>query len=83
LPRPLPGRGQLLPGSFFSKLERGVYGLDASKRGEGLNLIDYAANKFGPGFTVETGMRQPFDQRVRMSMLTVTMAVNVFEERYA
>lgn len=71
------------PGSFFSKLERGVYGLDASKRGEGLNLVDYAASKYGPGFTVETGMRQPFEQRVRMSLLTVTTAVKVFEERYA
>lgn len=28
----------------------GVYGLDASKRGEGLNLVDYAARKYGPGF---------------------------------
>lgn len=71
------------PGASFSKLERGVYGLDAGKRGEGLNLVDYAANRYGPGFTIETGMRQPFEQRVRMSLLTVKTAVRVFEERYA
>jgi hypothetical protein len=71
------------PGAAFTKLERGVYGLDATKRGEGLNLVDYAASKYGPGFTVETGMRQPFEQRVRMSLLTVQTAVKVFEERYA
>ncbi|MCE9530931.1 MAG: hypothetical protein K8T89_07385 [Planctomycetes bacterium] len=71
------------PGASFSRLERGVYGLDATKRGEGLNLVDFAASKYGPGFTVETGMRQPFEQRVQMSMLTVKTAVKVFEERYA
>lgn len=71
------------PGSFFSKLERGVFWLDPSKRGEGLNLADFAANKYGAAFTVETGMRQPFEHRVRMSMLTVQTAVRVFEERYA
>ncbi|MFN4260925.1 MAG: hypothetical protein ACK4RK_16655 [Gemmataceae bacterium] len=71
------------PGSFFSKLERGVYWLDPSQRGEGLNLADYAAARHGPAFTVETGMRQPFPHRVRLSMLTVQTAVKVFEERYA
>jgi len=71
------------PGSAFTKLERGVYWLDATRRGEGLNLVDFAASKYGPGFTVETGMRQPFEQRVRMSLLTVQTAVKVFEERYA
>lgn len=71
------------PGASFSKLERGVYWLDATKRGEGLNLVDYAASKYGPGFTIETGMRQPFEQRVRLSLLTVKAVVKVFEERYA
>ena len=70
------------PGSFFEKLEPGVFWLDASKRGEGLNLIDYAARKYGPGFTIETGMRGQFQQRVRQHMLVVQTAVNVFEERY-
>lgn len=71
------------PGASFTKLERGVYWLDPTKRGEGLNLVDFAASKYGPGFTVETGMRQPFEDRVRMSMLTVKTVVKVFEERYA
>ncbi len=70
------------PGSFFSKLERGVFWLDPSQRGEGLNLADFAASKYGAAFTVETGMRQPFEHRVRISMLTVQTAVRVFEERY-
>ena len=71
------------PGSFFSKLERGVFWLDPSQRGEGLNLADFAASRYGTAFTVETGMRQPFEHRVRTSMLTVQTAVRVFEERYA
>lgn len=70
------------PGSFFSKLEQGVFWLDPSQRGEGLNLADFGANRYGAAFTVETGMRQPFKHRVRMSMLTVQAAVRVFEERY-
>jgi hypothetical protein len=47
-----------------------------------LNLADFAAKKYGAAFTVETGMRQPFKHRVRMSMLTVQAAVRIFEERY-
>ena len=70
------------PGSFFAKLQRGVYWLDPSKRGEGLNLVDFAAQKHGPGFTVETGMRQPFASRVHQHLLTVEAAVKLFEERY-
>ncbi len=70
------------PGSFFSKLQPGVFWLDPSQRGEGLNLADFGANKYGAAFTVETGMRQPFEHRVRTSMLTVQTAVRVFEERY-
>lgn len=71
------------PGSFFTKVERGVYALNAGQRGQGLNLIDYAARHHGPGFTIETGMRQPFADRVRDSMLAVQTAVKVFEERFA
>src|SRR5690606_5094409 len=53
------------PGSFFEKLESGVFWLDATQRGEGLNLIDFAANHYGLGFTIETGMRGPFEKRVQ------------------
>lgn len=71
------------PGSFFERLERGVFWLDAGKRGEGLNLIDFAAKQYGPGFTIETGMQCPFEERVRQHLLVVQTAVNVFEQRYA
>lgn len=70
------------PGAFFTKLERGVYWLDPSKRGEGLNLVDFAAQHHGPGFTVETGMKQPFARRVQQHLLSVETAVRLFEERY-
>jgi hypothetical protein len=71
------------PGGFFERRERGVYWLDASRRGEGLNLIDFAARKYGPGFTIETGMRAPFANRVRQHVALVQSAVKVFEERYS
>ena len=71
-----------LPGSFFTKQEPSVYWLDAQERGEGLNLADFAANRYGPAFTIETGMRGRFQQRVENSMLAATTAVRVFEERY-
>ena len=70
------------PGSFFERLERGVYWLDASKRGEGLNLVDFAAKQYGPGFTIETGMQCPFADRVAQHRLVVQTAVKVFEDRY-
>jgi hypothetical protein len=71
------------PGSFFRSLERGAYWLEAAVRGEGLNLVDYAAHVYGPAFTIETGMRQPFEQRVRASMAAAQAAIRVFEERHA
>lgn len=71
------------PGSFFEQLQPGVFWLDAAKRGEGLNLVDFAAKKYGSGFTIETGMQCPFEERVRQHVLVVQTAVNVFEQRYA
>lgn len=70
------------PGSFFEKLEEGVYWLDATQRGEGLNLVDFAARKYGPGFTIETGLRQNWEDRLMMHKNVVQTAVKVFEERY-
>ncbi|MDP6721163.1 MAG: hypothetical protein QGF59_21025, partial [Pirellulaceae bacterium] len=70
------------PGSFFERLEPGVFWLDASQRGEGLNLIDFAARHYGPGFTIETGMRQNFKERLAMHKTVVQTAVKVFSERY-
>lgn len=69
-------------GSFFERIERGVFWLDASKRGEGLNLVDFAAKQYGPGFTIETGMQCPFEERVGQHLLVVQTAVKVFEQRY-
>jgi hypothetical protein len=71
------------PGSFFQRLERGVYWLDASQRGEGLNLVDFAARQYGLGFTIETGMRGPFEDRVRQHLLVVQTAVQLFDERHS
>lgn len=71
-----------LPGSFFTKQEPSVYWLNAQERGEGLNLADFAANRYGPAFTIETGMKGTFQHRVETSMLAATAAVRVFEERY-
>ncbi|HJN08681.1 MAG: hypothetical protein QGG09_19020 [Pirellulaceae bacterium] len=70
------------PGSFFEKLEPGVFWLDASQRGEGLNLVDFAARHYGPGFTIETGMRQDLPKRLAMHKTVVQTAVKVFSERY-
>jgi hypothetical protein len=70
------------PGPFFTRSERGVYWLDASKRGEGLNLMDYAARFYGLAFGTEMGMYGSFEQRVYLGILTVQSAVKVFEERY-
>jgi hypothetical protein len=71
------------PGTFFRKLERGIFWLEAAVRGEGLNLVDYAAHAYGPAFTIETGMRQPFEQRARAAMRAAQAAIAVFERRHA
>ncbi len=74
---------EYLPGSFFTKQQASVYWLVPAERGEGLNLADYAASRYGPAFTIETGMPGgSFGDRVRTSMLAAKTAVKVFEERY-
>jgi hypothetical protein len=60
-----------------------VYWLDPSERGEGLNLIDFAARRYGRNFTIEMCMRQPFQQRVGQHLRVVEAAVRLFEQRYA
>jgi len=74
---------EYLPGSFFTKGQRSVYWLNPQERGEGLNLADFAASKYGPSFTIETGMRGSFQHRVGNAMLAAQTAVKVFEERHA
>ncbi|MDP6981599.1 MAG: hypothetical protein QGG05_00780 [Candidatus Latescibacteria bacterium] len=71
-----------LPGSFFTKTRNSVYWLDPRKRGEGFNLSDFAALKYGPAFTVETGMPTGFANRVSASLLAARTAIGVFEQRY-
>jgi hypothetical protein len=71
-----------LPGSFFSKGDRGVYWLHAQTRGEGLNLTDFAAHTHGPSFTIETGMLTGFQHRVETSILATQTAIGIFESRY-
>ena len=72
-----------LPGSFFTKGQRSVYWLNPQKRGEGLNLADFAASKYGPSFTIETGMMGSFQHRMGNAMLAAQTAVKIFEERHA
>ena len=73
-----------MPGPFFEVQERGVVWLIADQRGEGLNLADYGARRYGPAFTIETGMKMAggYEERVSTSMLVSKTAVSVFEERW-
>ena len=70
---------EYLPGKFFTKSQPGVFWLDALVRGEGLNLMDYAAREYGIAFGTEMGMFGTFDDRVAMGMLTVQAAVEAWE----
>ena len=79
---PLPP-DDYLPGSFITKSHLSVYWLNANERGEGLNLVDYAATVYGPSFTIETGMKLPFADRVAAAKLAAQKAVEVFGERHA
>lgn len=72
-----------LPGAFFEKGERGVFWLISEKRGEGLNLADFAATEYGPSFTIETGMQSTYQKRVNTACLVAQTAVTVFQERFA
>ena len=74
-----------LPGSFFETTGPGVFWLIAKERGEGLNLADFAAAKYGPAFTIETGMTMQggFRERVETSILAAKTAIATFEERHA
>lgn len=68
--------------TWFRRSETGVYWMDTSIRGEGLNLADYAARLYGLSFGTEMGMYGSFEHRVSLGKLTVRSAVKVFEERY-
>ena len=68
--------------NWFTRTDEGVYWLDASVRGEGLNLADYASRFYGLAFGTEMGMYGSFEKRVSLGMLTVQTAVKAFAERY-
>ncbi|MDA0337478.1 MAG: hypothetical protein O2782_20130 [bacterium] len=69
-------------GPWFDTSEAGVAWLDATRRGEGFNLMDFASRTYGMAFGTEMGMYGTFDGRVDLAMITVRKAVEVFGERY-
>jgi hypothetical protein len=71
-----------LEDTWFRRSEKGVYWLDASIRGEGLNLADFSSRVYGLSFGTEMGMYGSFGHRVSLGMLTVQSAVAAFAERY-
>ncbi len=71
------------PSKWFDMSPQAVFWLDASRRGEGFNLMDFCSRTYGLAFGTEMGMFGTFDGRVDMALTTVRSAVGVFEERYA
>ena len=71
------------PSQWFDSSEPAVFWLDATRRGEGLNLMDFASRTYGLAFGTEMGMYGTFDGRVELAMITVRTATSVFAERYA
>lgn len=69
-------------GPWFDTSEPGVCWLDATRRGEGFNLMDFASATYGLAFGTEMGMYGTFDGRVELAMITVRAAAEVFAERY-
>jgi hypothetical protein len=70
-------------GNWFDTSEPGVCWLDATKRGEGFNLMDWASCTYGMAFGTEMGMYGTFEGRVELAMITVRKAVETLERRYA
>lgn len=71
-----------MPPGWFDSTQQAVYWLDATRRGEGFNLMDFASRYHGMAFGTEMGMYGSFEHRVTLGMVTVQTAVSVFEERY-
>ena len=71
-----------MPPGWFTRSQQALFWLDATQRGEGLNLMDYASREYGLAFGTEMGMYGTFEQRVDLALITVRTAVSVFEERY-
>lgn len=75
-------QGIPLEQTWFRKSERGVYWLDATIRGEGFNLMDWASRQYGLAFGTEMGMYGSFEERVNLALVTVRAAVDTFAARY-
>ena len=71
------------PSTWFDMPEQAVFWLDATRRGEGFNLMDWCSRTYGLAFGTEMGMFATFDDRVDMAQTTVRTAVSIFEERFA
>jgi hypothetical protein len=74
--------GKPIKDTCFYKSEPGVYWLDDTIRGEGLNLSDFISRNHGLIFGTETGMYGEFRKRVELAKITVETAVKIFEERF-
>lgn len=70
------------PSKWFDMSEQAVFWLDATRRGEGFNLMDFCSREYGLAFGTEMGMFGTFEARVDMALTTVRTAVSVFEGRY-
>ena len=71
------------PSKWFDMPEQAVFWLDATRRGEGFNLMDWCSRTYGLALGTEMGMFATFDGRVDMALTTVHTAVSIFEERFA
>ena len=71
------------PSKWFDTSEPAVFWLDATRRGEGFNLMDFVSRTYGLAFGTEMGMYGTFDGRVELAMITVRTCVQVFEQRYS
>jgi hypothetical protein len=69
-----------VPHAFFTRSEPGVFWLDASVRGEGLNLMDFCARTYGIAFGTEMGMFGSFEHRVHLGKTTVQAAVEAWSD---
>jgi hypothetical protein len=69
---------------FYSRAGDGAYWVDPNltsppRLGEGLNATDYAAEKYGLAYTLETGMYGSLEHRTRAAVRSVQTGVRAFE----
>lgn len=70
---------------FYSRAGPGAYWVDPNvtsppRHGEGLNATDYAAEHYGYAFTLETGMKDEFEDRKNAAVQSVKVGVREFEK---